>query len=74
MGQGCDFKQTSSTAKEWAGAVASNRPVLGLWIGIGPVVTELYSNFKWTGRGRAVAYICMCNLLLLFFVFVVVVV
>ena len=54
--------------------MTSKRPVLELGIGIGPVVTDLYNNFKWTGRGRAVAYICMCNLLLLFFVFVVVVV
>ena len=30
MGQGCDFKETSSRAREWARAVTSNRPVLGI--------------------------------------------
>ena len=35
MGQGSGFKQTSSRAKEWSRAVASNRPVLELWSGPG---------------------------------------
>ena len=34
--QGCDFKQTSSSAGDRARAVTSNGPVLGLGLGIGP--------------------------------------